>query len=401
MNLWAAANLGAAQSGDRPRLKRELDRLHGLGVRNVRLFGAIEGLGSGGRECAHWCVGDGKSFCGFATSPVECACVGCNFCRGAVTALGEAELARACPGATGGVSAHMEPAMQPRPGEYDEDVLEGLDYALAALAARGMTAVVVLNNMWQWSGGFAAYVSWATGAVPPLMTPSAQDEDWQAHQAFALKFYSTPKAIAIWQRHVRTLVERRNSVSGLRYGADPTILSWQLANEPRALNQGSAYRKWIETSAAFIRSIDCYHLVSLGSEGPTPWPGYVRNSVPSDHVHIDYVAVHVWPQNWNWYDPSGADPTRSMEEMWPKALAYVKAALEGVEVATPLARTLASRGAVGVGVGVGGGVGWGWGPASPFPSHAVPLWHSPLSVALTPLHHALPPLRSRLASLSW
>ena len=105
------------------------------------------------------------------------------------------------------------------------------------------------------------------------MTPSAQYEDWQAHQAFALKFYSTPKAIAIWQRHVRTLVERRNSVSGLRYGADPTILSWQLANEPRALNQGSAYRKWIETSAAFIRSIDCYHLVSLGSEGPTPWPG--------------------------------------------------------------------------------------------------------------------------------
>lgn len=50
-------------------------------------------------------------------------------------------------------------------------------------------------------------------------------------------------------------------------------------------------------------------MVALGSEGPTPWPGYVRTSLLDDHKAVDYVAIHVWPQNWLWYDPTAAaDP---------------------------------------------------------------------------------------------
>jgi mannan endo-1,4-beta-mannosidase len=42
-----------------------------------------------------------------------------------------------------------------------------------------MTVVVLLNNMWQWSGGFAAYVSWATGETVPPMRVGASDDEWQ------------------------------------------------------------------------------------------------------------------------------------------------------------------------------------------------------------------------------
>ena len=42
----------------------------------------------------------------------------------------------------------------------------------AEMAARDMTAVLVLNNFFQWSGGMAQYVSWATGT--PSSTPSCQ-----------------------------------------------------------------------------------------------------------------------------------------------------------------------------------------------------------------------------------
>ena len=54
----------------------------------------------------------------------------------------------------------MVPALMTSPGEYDGSVLDGLDFLLAEMGKRGMRAVMVLNNFWQWSGGMAQYVSW-------------------------------------------------------------------------------------------------------------------------------------------------------------------------------------------------------------------------------------------------
>ncbi|MFO1469582.1 MAG: hypothetical protein U1F27_00920 [Turneriella sp.] len=45
------------------------------------------------------------------------------------------------------------PAVQPKPGEYNEKLLQGLDFLLHEMRRRNMTAVVVLGNYWQWSGG--------------------------------------------------------------------------------------------------------------------------------------------------------------------------------------------------------------------------------------------------------
>lgn len=107
------------------------------------------------------------------------------------------------------------------------------------------------------------------------------------------------------------------------YRDDPTIMSWQLANEPRALWKGNAYREWIKQTAALIRGRDCTHLISLGSEGATPWPEYVRNDYALDHALVDYVTVHVWPQNWKWYNAS-----QDLEASWAHVEAYLGAAIE-------------------------------------------------------------------------
>ena len=54
----------------------------------------------------------------------------------------------------------------------------------------------------------------------------------------------------------------------------------------------SRYHEWLEESAAFLKQLDPNHLVSLGSEGPTPWPDYVNNDLRLDHGGgIDYVTV--------------------------------------------------------------------------------------------------------------
>ena len=126
----------------------------------------------------------------------------------------------------------------------------------------------------------ATYVEWATGEPRPFMSVGAQDKDWQAHQNFAIRFYELPEAQRLWRAYVCALVLRPNTASsGRLYRDDPTVLAWQLANEPRALSKRGAYRAWIDEAASFIKGLDCNHMVTVGSEGPTLWPSYVNNDL--------------------------------------------------------------------------------------------------------------------------
>lgn len=107
--LWYGASLGlSGEGGDRARLLRELDALKELGVHHVRVLAASEG--------------------------------------------------------TSETPYHVVPAMQPTPGAYSRDALEGLDYLLRELARRDMLAVLVLNNGLPWSGGMVC--SAATRIIP-------------------------------------------------------------------------------------------------------------------------------------------------------------------------------------------------------------------------------------------
>ena len=78
----------------------------------------------------------------------------------------------------------------------------------------------------------------------------------------------------------------------------------------------------------------------MGSEGPTPWPSYVNNDLRQDHgsEHIDYVTIHVWPQNWGWFDPAASKGSaKDLEHAWKASVAYIDAA---VAVAASLTKPL-------------------------------------------------------------
>lgn len=269
-NLWYGANLGApAAGGDRGRLLRELDLLRSLGIDNLRVMGASEG--------------DSQPNTVF-------------------------------------------PAVQPRLGEYDERLLEGLDFLLAEMGKRGMLAVVVLNNYWEWSGGMAQYVAWLDGV--PVPNPFFREYSWPQFMEFSARFYAHERANQAYRRFVAMLVGRTNRFTGLRYRDDPTIMAWQLANEPRPsatrAREGdfAAFTSWIGTTARFIRSLDPNHLVSAGSEGLV---GCLDSAETTRVIHgfaaIDYVTAHLWALNWGWYDPLRPRETYPATE--EKARAYL------------------------------------------------------------------------------
>ena len=123
----------------------------------------------------------------------------------------------------------IKPAIQISAGICDDSLLVGLDFTLAEMAKRHMHAVLYLNNYWEWSGGMAQYMVWATGNEGA--DPEDPQKGYGGFMDFSAKFYSTPEAVRLYYNYVKKIVTRKNSFNGRRYYDDPTIMSWQLANE--------------------------------------------------------------------------------------------------------------------------------------------------------------------------
>ncbi len=276
VNCWYGMNLASpGPGGDRARLDRELDLLRDLGVTNLRVM-----AGSEGPDSEPW---------------------------------------------------RVVPALQPAPGVYDPQLLDGLDYLLAAAARRDLRLVLCLNNFWPWTGGMAQYVAWDSGEAIPY--PAGPEADWGRYQAFAARFYSSAGAREAFRQHIAAIVQRVNIHTGMAYCDDPVIMAWELANEPRGMGNAEAFNAWIDETAAYVKSLDPRHLVTAGSEGETPLPLVNGLDFTANHdgPDIDYATVHIWPQNWGWYDPLQPEAT------WPGAESR---SLEYLEQHTMLAAEL-------------------------------------------------------------
>jgi mannan endo-1,4-beta-mannosidase len=260
-NMWYGCYLGSpGDTGDRSRLTRELDSLCALGLTNLRVLAASE----------------------------------------------DSYLKRS-----------IRPAIQRAPGDLNDSLLKGLDYLLAEMGKRRMRAVLFLNNYWQWSGGMAAYNVWADGGRGA--DPDDPAEGYPAFMAFSAKFYTNPKADSLFREYVKRIVMRKNTCNGRYYSEDPTIMAWQLANEPRPGRGGEQdlipFYRWIDQTGEYIHSLDTNHLVSTGNEG-TVTTGWVDEPYLKAHESkfVDYLTCHIWPRNWGWFDPKRIDETLPSSE---------------------------------------------------------------------------------------
>lgn len=256
-NFWYGAILGSeGEGGNRERLHKELDFLKSIGINNLRvLVGA-----------------DGEN----------------------------------------GIKTRVEPSLQVAPGVYNDTILAGLDYFMNELRERDMTAVLYLNNSWEWSGGYSVYLQWSGhGAV---VVPAV--DGWPAYMEYVKQFPQSDSAKALFANHVNYIVSRTNRYNQIKYVDDPTIMSWQIGNEPRAFSDENKepFARWMADVAAQIKSLDPNHMVSSGSEGS--W-GCEMDMNLFEKIHADpninYLNIHIWPYNWSWVK---AD---SLKELLPRA----------------------------------------------------------------------------------
>ena len=228
----------------------------------------------------------------------------------------------------------VTPALQPQRGKFESRSLDGLDVLLAEMGKRNMKAVLFLSNNWEWTGGFLQYLNW-NGLLPDSVL--RRKLTWDENRDYVSKFYSCAPCKEDYLKHVSYILSRTNKVTGKKYTDDPTIMAWELANEPRPmrLSANEAYAQWVGQAAAFIKAKDKNHLVTTGHEGEMG-----SESLPLfERVHadknVDYMTIHIWPKNWGWF--KGDSIEKYYPEVSTKTANYIN---KHIPVARKLAKPL-------------------------------------------------------------
>ncbi|KAG9449696.1 hypothetical protein H6P81_009661 [Aristolochia fimbriata] len=189
-------------------------------------------------------------------------------------------------------------ALQYSPGSYNENVFKGLDFVLSEAKSHGIKMILSLVNNYDNFGGKKQYVEWARSQGQYL----SSDDD----------FFTNSVVKGYYKNHVKTVLTRVNSLTGVAYKDDPTIFAWELINEPRVTSDlsGKTMEAWITEMAAHVKSIDSNHLLEVGLEGfygeasadkKQYNPGFQLGTdfIANNQISgIDFATVHAYPDQW-------------------------------------------------------------------------------------------------------
>ncbi|MCB9556762.1 MAG: cellulase family glycosylhydrolase [Deltaproteobacteria bacterium] len=141
------------------------------------------------------------------------------------------------------------------PHSFIEGAYQQLDKVVAWAKEHGVYLVITLSNRWADYGGIPMYLRWAG------------DRDTEAY-GYSDRFFTNTRVKRWFAAHIKRIVGRVNSVNGVPYRDDPTIMAWELQNEMVGTPEAEAVRRaWFVEMSEIIRSIDDNHMIVPGLIG--------------------------------------------------------------------------------------------------------------------------------------
>ncbi|HKK67797.1 MAG TPA: cellulase family glycosylhydrolase, partial [Bacteroidales bacterium] len=146
------------------------------------------------------------------------------------------------------------------PGKFDEESFKCMDTVLALANETGIRLIVPLLNNWKWMGGVPQYAGF-------------RNKEFK-------DFWEDPQLIADFKKTIDYVLNRTNTITGVKYKDDKSILCWETGNELQSTPE------WTSEIVKYIKSIDKNHLVM---------DGYHSNRLREISItdpNIDIVTTH-------------------------------------------------------------------------------------------------------------
>lgn len=183
---------------------------------------------------------------------------------------------------------------------YPRDIFERLDFTIAEAGKRGIRLVIALNNYWGDFGGLQNASTW---------------QRW-----FSLEnpedFFTNEECKKTYKEYIAHTLTRVNKYNGLAYNEDPTVMTWEVMNEPRDQKDksGATVTAWVKEMSEYIKSLAPNQLCAVGDEGfmkldgftpylgegSTNYNGYEGEDFDALLAlkSIDYGTFHLYPETW-------------------------------------------------------------------------------------------------------
>jgi len=123
--------------------------------------------------------------------------------------------------------------------------MEKVDFLIAEAKKRNLRLIIAFLDFWSYTGG------------------AQQIRAWYGSANKGTFFFSDQRTKRDYQTWVDHVLQRTNATTGVRYKDDPTIMAWELMNEPNA-EPKALLMSWTAEMSAFVKSEDTNHLVSSG-----------------------------------------------------------------------------------------------------------------------------------------
>ena len=146
---------------------------------------------------------------------------------------------------------------------FNEDAFVAMDKMLAYSNKHGVRVIIPFIDRNDWWGGIKHFSA--------------------AYQKSYYQFYTDEEVISEFKKVIHYVLNRVNTITGVRYKDDPAVFAWETGNELR----GKEVSAWTSQIAAYIKSIDSKHLVMDGKEASKPADRDKRQR----HVRIDNSAI--------------------------------------------------------------------------------------------------------------
>jgi hypothetical protein len=180
-------------------------------------------------------------------------------------------------------------------GVYTEEEFILFDYIMKSARDHFIRLVPVFENYWEAYGGIDKRLSWEG-------LPGGEANRW--------RFFNKaqcPGCFTQYKNYVQYALGRTNFFTGVKWINDPTVLAWELMNEPRYQNAtpnenttGTTLRAWVDEMGAFVKSLDRNHLLGTGMEGQQTAYGYGGDAgnpfvFIQQSPSIDFTSGHMYP----------------------------------------------------------------------------------------------------------
>lgn len=165
-----------------------------------------------------------------------------------------------------------------------ENGLGRWDYVIWKAKQLNLKLDISLLDFWQWAGGVQQINANFKGGNYDIKNASDR-------YTFFFQNVDTKQFYKDWVNHV---LNRTNSLTGMKYKDDPTIFAWDLMNEPEMAGSGLG-RSWISEMSTYVKGIDPNHLLASGNEGFADGHAGSNPQIEMGIPTIDFATWHTYP----------------------------------------------------------------------------------------------------------